>query len=224
MSVIFLGAAGATIHEVEGAHLSTDKFGFDTLTRRYEGDATKFEAWRKTMPKNKQDRIHKYLHLVKIDGTETKGGVIEISAEFKGTLDAEHKPLRSMGGTLQRATIRSIDGLRTTEIEYYCPKTIIRYISTSQPTKHSFRGVMLQQDLDFQILNRRGSTSDLRVFSDPNNPGVATFGGESALFYVQAQIIPHPISADEVGACWQCEEVNEGRLVDIQLPRSFLRL
>lgn len=205
----FLGGAAA-FHRTSGSSGENDKFNFDVWNERWSGPSTKFEAFRRLWPKNKQHATYKWLFLIDLQWTE--GPEIEAVLQFKGTLERQSKLLLSSDTRLQPLQLKNEGGSRT-QAEYYGPTSTYRYIVVGEhPKDRAFAGQMLATNFAYEIFNLRGP-GNIHIASGSGSAGTTSIGLPGTnTFTLVPRVVTSRFSCEQVGACWQVTEENEGRL------------
>lgn len=193
--------------------LDLDSFGFDTLTRTYEGRPDKLAVFLRDWPKNKQDRAYPWLFLVGRKASGVGSGWVRCVLEFKGTLDRNPKPHFSSDTRLQPLQIQRDEG--RSQAEYYGPVSTYRYIVVGpHPRERTYAGQMLQPDFAYEIINVRGQPIPF-VGIAANRRGLPRedpSGNRTLVYLLEPRIVTSRFSCEQVGNCWQVTEENEGRL------------
>lgn len=204
----FLGAA-AGFHRISGSAGRNDKFNFDVWNEKWNGPATKFEAFRRLWPQNKEHPTYKWLYLVEL--TWSEGPEIEAVLQFKGTLERHPKENRE-SDTRREALQLKNETVRTTA-EYYKPVSIFRWIHVGDhPTERRFPGVMLAPNFAYEIFNLRGPGNIRIAGSATGGTTVGTGVPTSTEYTLQPRVIGGRFNCQQVGRCWQVTEENEGIL------------
>lgn len=213
-SITWLGSGATLMHESAGFDLSIDKWGFDVVTRKYEGSLPEFTKWRQKFTKNTRDPDFDYLYLTNISARKGQGGVMEATLTFKGTVDKSPRAIISCESHIATTELRF--GNRTISVEYAAPITVIRYVSYVVPKTLSYRNEILSTDQDFTVLNATGGEGE-SVTIVTRADGVLN----QSSFFARGIYVNHPMKFEPVGLAWQVMERNEGRLVDINSARFF---
>lgn len=202
--------------EVSSSSLEEDPWGFDVLTRTFEGRPDKLGAFRAQYPKNKEDAVFKWLFVTKRSTPSVRGAWLSCTIEFKGTLDRQPKVNRSASLRLQPLELTTGTGAVATvgtQAQYYGPVRTFKYITTERPTRPLFKDELLPTELDFQIVNQR--TAGKIVVSRGDQPETS----KTSNLYVIPRVFTSRFDFEEVGRCWQVTEEHEGRLEAYALRR-----
>jgi hypothetical protein len=206
------------MHEVPGWDLDNDAWGFDVLTRHYEGSLPEFKKWRPGFTRATTDAEFPHLYCTGVKAVDDeKGGIVKAMVTFKGTLDRDPRPVFSSKGKLQSTHIKIRGGHVSMDVEYYAPVTTIRYVSHVQPKDRKYSNVLLRTSDDFQVINRRGAQGLLKIDANPEVLGTNNQYTATGVFFGKAVIIPLPMVFTPIGNVWQVEECNEGRIIDCGL-------
>lgn len=217
-NMTWLGTGVTTMHEVRGSSLTVDEYGFDVLTRRYEGSIPEFKKWRATLKRESKDSEFDYLYFTDLTANFTQGGIAEAEVTYKGTLDKSPKPIYESESKFSTLQI-SIGDRGVISLEYYAPVTTIRYIAHERPRKPNYPRQMIETKLDFRIINQRGQRGPIKIVGDPEATSTPFDAATSSGFFVAfGRVIVHPLKMKQIGAAWAVEEKNEGRLFDINFP------
>lgn len=209
MALAYLGAANA-FTETSNSGLDTDLFGFDQLTRTYEGPPSKLAAFLRTWPVNKQDAEFPWLYLVARPAPKLSP-VVEISLQFKGSLERHHKTQTGSDTRLQPLQLKN-DAGRTTA-EYYGPVSWWRYIVHGpHPTALAHKGEMHLTNFTYELFNLRGPGTIKIAGSASGSTTVSAGVPVDTEYTLQPRVITSRFTCEQVGGCWQVTEENEGRL------------
>lgn len=209
MSLVYLGL-GNVFHETSNSGLDMDLFGFDQLTRTYEGPPSKLAAFLRAWPKNKQDAEFPWLYLVTRPASKLNP-VVEIALTFKGTL--EKQPHESTGSDLRLQPVQLKNDTGRTTAEYYGPTSWWRYIVHGEhPRALAHKGQMHVTDFTYEIFNLRGPGNIKIAGGSTGGTTVGTGVPATSDYVLQPRVVTSRFSCEQVGGCWQVTEENEGRL------------
>lgn len=186
-----------------------DDFGFDEYKVPYEGPPTKFAAFKRQWPKNKQHPDFPWLYLTGMSSSH--GAMIRSTLTFKGTL--EKQPHESTGSDTRLQPLQLKNNSGRTTAEYYGPVSWWKYVVHGEhPRKLEHKGQMHLTEFTYEIFNLRGAGNIRIAGGGSGGTTIATGLQVPGEYTLQPRVITSRFSCEQVGGCWQVTEENEGRL------------
>lgn len=133
--------------EVDGATLSVDAWGMDSLTRRFQGrlDKVATELAKYKRERDKRDTVHKWLYVTSVVMTES-APFAQLEVKYKGIYDGKAPAPVPKSGFRKQSVQLNLAGdtsdevtATTTSLTYYAPYTTWRYVTNSRPTAAKYR-------------------------------------------------------------------------------------
>ena len=216
MGVVYVG--NCEFEESEDFSLTKDPYGLDRLSRTYLGRTDKLDAFLKQWPKARPDDTWKQLKLLELQASG-RGAFTQVTIQFTGLKDGViPSPIKAGGCREQTATLQSLEANQTCEVVYKAPYSSFRYITTKQPQKGRFEGVLLQTEQTWDMKNLRGDRTTR--FHQVNE--IASFLGNIIYtktltgFFNYARVISSSgPKFEQVGEYWEVIEENEGLIIDV---------
>lgn len=199
----------ARFHQSAEPTSDFDEFGFDEYKVPYEGPPTKFAAFKRLWPKNKQHPDFPWLYLISMSCAH--GAMVRATLTFKGTL--EKQPHESTGSDLRLQPVQLKNDAGRTTAEYYGPTSWWRYIVHGpHPSVLAHKGEMHLTNFTYEIFNLRGPGNIRIAGGSTGGTTVSTGVPVSTDYVLQPRVVTSRFSCEQVGGCWQVTEENEGRL------------
>lgn len=187
-----------------------DEFGFDEYKVPYLGPPTKFAAFKRLWPKNKQHPDFPWLYLTGMSCSF--GNMVLATLTFKGTL--EKQPHESTGSDTRLQPLQLKNDAGRTSAEYYGPVSWWKYVVHGEhPRRLEHKGQMHVTEFTYEIFNLRGP-GNIRIAGGASGPSTVGTGlpANAGDYVLQPRVVTSRFSCEQVGGCWQVTEENEGRL------------
>jgi len=227
-----------------GSQLTVDAWGMDTLVRKYKGKTSLLAAFLATYAKNraKVDSEYNWLshqsHSVDIDRAYAT-----VSVQFKGIQGSTNSsgiglpPVRETVLKTQEVQLQYIGDVLGTStgavanITYVAPSTTIRYVRRGRPKKQSFKGDLELTEEAISIVARNGFPGSIQLFAGAtwrrelkdsgSRPSLVPVGTVQSYNGV-IEVITTQFSFTPAGLWYQCVEVNEARIVPLDLANGLI--
>jgi hypothetical protein len=198
--------------------LTKDPYGLDRLSRTYFGRTDKLDEELKKWPKAKPDATYKNLKLLESQASG-RGPFTQIVIQFTGLRDGViPSPIKAGGCREQTVTLQCLEANQTCEVVYKAPYSSFRYITTKQPQKARFEGVILQTEQSWEMKNLRGdrTTRFHRVNEITSFLGNIVYTKTLPGRFNYARVISSSgPKFQQVGEYWEVVEENEGLIIDV---------